>query len=392
MQMSAGEAFLNQIPGNREPARVLARLTVLMGRGRNPHSGLRRKLGGQMDGCKLAGTALFLFMATMTISAQTGNAEPADASQAASPLTITLQAAPAQPGASAPTANPGKKEAPQTARQALLEMLLAKTPGIFEKHLPSATQEFVKTDFGAMPMMTVASVLGEFQQPGRELETFETGSTLLRLQDPRAEQSLELSVEDEIDGGDDAELRLALHIYRGGRALPLPFVPMFVCRMMMEEGVWRLNELALDLRLPLGDAGWLDEVKQKVDKDAAQAHEMLVLRRMRMLLATELTYADAYPAVGFTCALSDLAGSDAGHPGPRAAMLIQDEMASPLADEYVYVLSDCSGTPAKHFRLAAVPENPENGERAFCSDESGKIRFAEDGRAASCLEAGEKLP
>jgi type IV pilus assembly protein PilA len=344
-----------------------------------------------MDGCKVAETALFLFMAMVAVSAQTADAGQADASQTASPQTSTApEAVPAQTPAAVPTAGPGKKE--QTARQALLEMLLGKTPGAFEKHLPSATQEFVKTDFGAMPMATVASMLGQLQQPGSDLETFETGSTLLRVEEPRNEGSIELSVEDEIDGGDEAQLRLALHIYRGGRAMPLPFVPTFVCRMMMEEDVWRLNEIALDLRLPLGDAGWLDEVKQKVEKGTAQAHEMLVLRRMRMLLAAELTYANAYPAVGFTCTASDLAGSDAGHPGPRAAMLIQDEAASPLADEYAFVLSDCRGAPAKHFRLAAVPENPENGERAFCSDESGKIRFAEDGRAASCLEAGERLP
>jgi hypothetical protein len=73
-------------------------------------------------------------------------------------------------------------------------------------------------------------------------------------------------------------------------------------------------------------------------------------------------------------------------------MLVEDEVANQQADEYVFVLSDCSGAPAKHFRLAAAPVNPENGERAFCSDESGKIRFSDDGRAESCLEAGATLP
>jgi len=344
-----------------------------------------------MDGCKVARTALFLFMATVAISAQTADSGRVDAPQAAfSPQTTAPQEAVPAQMPPAPVTNPQKKE--QTARQALLEMLLAKTPAAFEKHLPSATQQFVKTDFGAMPMATVASILGEFQQPGRDLETFETGSTLLRLHDSRIEQSIELSVVAEFFSRDDAELRLALHIYRGGRAVPLPFAPTFICRMMLEESVWRLNELALDLRLPLGDAGWLDELKQKVDKGAAQAHEMLVLRRMRMLQAAELTYADAYRSVGFTCSLSDLAGSDAGHPGPRAAMLVEDEVANQQADEYVFVLSGCSAAPAKHFRLAAVPVNPENGERAFCSDESGKIRFSDDGRAESCLEAGATLP
>jgi hypothetical protein len=293
----------------------------------------------------------------------------------------------------AQTQAPTKKEPPpQTARQALLEMLLAKTPAVFEKHLPSAAQAFARSELGIMPLQAVFEGLGDLRQPGRKLESFDTGPTLIRTRDSLSEQAIELSVEDEIDGGDQVELRLVAHIYRAGRALPLPFVPTLMCRMTMEEGVWRLGEVALNLRVPLGDSGWLDGVKQQADKGAAQMHEMGVLRHVRTLVATEMTYAGAYPSVGFTCALSDLAGSDAGHPGPRAAMLIDDESASPLSDGYLFVLSDCSGVPVKHFRLAAVPENPENGERAFCSDESGEVRYADDGRAASCLAEGERLP
>jgi len=41
---------------------------------------------------------------------------------------------------------------------------------------------------------------------------------------------------------------------------------------------------------------------------------------------------------------------------------------------------------------AAVPKSTEGGQRAFCEDESGRIRYAEDGEAAGCLSAGEPLP
>jgi len=350
---------------------------------------------------RLMGAAFFFLMATVALSAAAGFGQEVGAAETVDPSQIVARSqasSPPQslvPGLSViaePTAGPNQKEPPQTARQALLEMLLARTPDAFEKHLPSATREFVKTDLGVMPLQAVIGFLGDLQQTGRKLESSETGPTLIRTRDSASEQAIELTVEDEIDGGDQVDLRLAVHIYRAGRALPLPFVPTFDCRMVMEEGVWRLSELALNLRLPLGDAGWLDEVKQKVEKGTAQTHEMLVLRRMRMLLATEMTYAASYPAVGFTCALSDLAGSDAGHPGPRAAMLIDDEQASALSGDYLFALSDCSGGPVRHFKLAAVPQNPENGERAFCSDESGEVRYADDGRAASCLAEGERLP
>ena len=73
-------------------------------------------------------------------------------------------------------------------------------------------------------------------------------------------------------------------------------------------------------------------------------------------------------------------------------MLIDDEAAAATVDGYVYVLSDCTGNPVTHFRVVAVPEDPNSTGRAFCSDESGQIQFAEDGRASSCVVGSERLP
>jgi hypothetical protein len=284
------------------------------------------------------------------------------------------------------------QEPPQTARQALLEMVLAKTPDAFQKHLPSPAQSLLKTDPGLLPLRDLAEASNELHQPGRKLETFDTGPMLLRSQDPRNETTIEVSVESESDGGDEDELQLALHLYRAGRPLPLPFLPTIICRMKMEDKVWRLDEIAANLRMPLGDSDFLDTLANRIGAYAIEARESAALRQLRVVLTAEVSYAATYPDVGFTCVLSDLAGADAGQPGPRAAMLIDKELATGNTDGYVFVLEDCTGSPAKHFRLVAVPENPESVERAFCADESGSINFAPDGRASSCLSSGEALP
>lgn len=284
------------------------------------------------------------------------------------------------------------QEPPQTARQALLEMVLAKTPDAFQKHLPSPTQSLLKKEPTLLPLRDLTEASSELRQPGSKLETFDTGPMLLRSQDTRTETTIEISVESETDFGDETDLEFALHLYRAGRALPLPFLPTIVCKMKMEDKIWRLDEIAANLRMPLGDSDFLDTLSNRIGSYGIEAHESAALRRMRTLTTAEVSYAEAYPNVGFTCALSDLAGADAGQPGPRAAMLIDKELATGNTDGYVFVLEDCSGSPAKHFHVVAVPENPESVERAFCADESGSINFASDGRAASCLGSGEALP
>jgi hypothetical protein len=137
-------------------------------------------------------------------------------------------------------APPQTQPPPQTARQALLEILLAKTPAAFQKHLPDPVQSLIKKDSGALPLRDLSQALSELRQAGLKLETFATGPTLLRSEDPGIEQIIEVSVESESDGGDEDELQLAVHIDRAGRPLLL-FVPTIACRMKSEAGIWRLE-------------------------------------------------------------------------------------------------------------------------------------------------------
>jgi TonB family protein len=54
----------------------------------------------------------------------------------------------------------------------------------------------------------------------------------------------------------------------------------------------------------------------------------------------------------------------------------------------VYVISGCD---ASQYKIFAEPEINDSGQRAFCSDESGAMRAASDGKATTCLSSGEAV-
>jgi hypothetical protein len=72
--------------------------------------------------------------------------------------------------------------------------------------------------------------------------------------------------------------------------------------------------------------------------------------------------------------------------------MIDDTLAGGNTDGYAFSLTDYSGSPVDHFRAVAAPVNADLGLRAFCADESGVLPYADDGRASTCLRAGEPLP
>jgi hypothetical protein len=316
-----------------------------------------------------------------TASAQTAQPEAMDSGAGGVPARQTVEDA-------RPTINPVPK---QTARQALLEMFFGRKPDAFEKHLPSAMHEFLKAGNGGVSVNDMLQAVNEIRQAGQETETFDEGPVLLHSHNTRTEQNIEISVESESDRGDEYEIRLAIAMYRNGRPLPLPFLPMLTCTMKMDSDVWRLDDLQLSLHLPVGDPDFLATLGQRIGALNVEAQENAALRGLRGIATAEVSYAAAFPHVGFTCSLSDLGGTGASEPSPRAAMLL-DSGFSNAVEGYMFSITDCSGNPTNHFQIMAVPQNTEAGQRAFCEDESGRIRYAEDGEAAACLSAGQSLP
>jgi hypothetical protein len=72
-------------------------------------------------------------------------------------------------------------------------------------------------------------------------------------------------------------------------------------------------------------------------------------------------------------------------------MMIDPRLASGRKNAYVFGLSGCDGNPASQYSISAMAADPNSGTRAFCSNESGVIRFSPDSKGNSCLTAGTPL-
>ena len=116
------------------------------------------------------------------------------------------------------------------------------------------------------------------------------------------------------------------------------------------------------------------------------ANEATAMNSIRTLNLAEVTYAETKHHAGYTCALSDL--SSAG--------LLAPQLASGARSGYVLALENCTadapGGPNVKYQVVAYPMTKnQTGVRAFCSDESGVIKFDVNGSPQACLESGSAL-
>jgi hypothetical protein len=302
----------------------------------------------------------------------------------------------AQPADNAP--------APQTARQALIEMFFSKTPGSFPKHLPVATLTTLASSGALGTMQQYSVIASQIQANGKNFETFETGALLLVAENPQSGQKFEVKVDNDALRGDEDDIDVSFQTYKDKQPQKTPFLPRMQFAMKMEAGVWKLNEIQVTVRVPLADPDFLkgltDVMKARATATAASMQptthatatnfgsDASVFAAMQSILQAENTYNSSYRAVGYTCTLSDLDGFGGGAPNEHQAMLIPSGLASGRKYGYIFTLSGCTGAPATNFRLTAVPSVNTLGRKAFCSDQWGAIRSSAEGNAAACLASG----
>ena len=297
--------------------------------------------------------------------------------------------------------------APQTARQALTEMLFSKAPGTFLKHLPEATRGTLEQSGTLKTLEQYSLMASQLQTQGKSFETFETGSILLSTEDPKSGQKIEVTVENDALRGDEDDIEVSFQTYKNGQAQRTPFMPRISFGMKMESGIWKLNEVAVTIRLPLADPDFLKGISEAMKGQAAASaavsgqitprmdttiqtagDDSAVIAAMRSILTAQVTYAATYPAAGFACTLSYLDGFGGAERNEHQAMLIHSGLASGKRYGYIFAISHCAGAPATTFHLTAVPNGTSYGRRAFCADQSNVIRSSTDGNAATCLASG----
>lgn len=297
--------------------------------------------------------------------------------------------------------------APQTARQALIEMFFSKTPGTLEKHLPEAMQvalKKAKAGSGASALDTFALIAGQLQANGQEFQTFEAGPILLSVENPHENSKFEIVVERDDLQADGDEIEVSFRGHKDGQPQLSGMSPRFTFGMKQETGVWRLSEITFTFKVSLTNPELLKAMTswQPLAGSASlhpsastQAgphnfYEAPTVIAMRNIAHAEMKYAAAY-GHGYTCSLSDLGGIGGDEPTDHHAMLIDPGLASGKKYGYRFALTGCGGTSASKFILTAMPAEGSVGQ-TFCTDDSAVVRSFPDGNGTSCLSAGKAMP
>ncbi|ABF41989.1 Fimbrial protein pilin [Candidatus Koribacter versatilis Ellin345] len=121
------------------------------------------------------------------------------------------------------------------------------------------------------------------------------------------------------------------------------------------------------------------------------ANEASAVGSLRTINTAEMTYSSAYPDVGFTLTLTNLAGPtricDTGSRRATStrACLIDNVLGAGTKSGYTFVLSGAAAaTPQSLYSIAASPITVgSTGQRGFYSDETGVIRYNQTGSATS---------
>jgi prepilin-type N-terminal cleavage/methylation domain-containing protein len=127
------------------------------------------------------------------------------------------------------------------------------------------------------------------------------------------------------------------------------------------------------------------------------ANESSAVGSIRTLNTAEVTYASTYPDQGFTCTIANL-GPPSGTASATSstAGLIDAVLASGVKSGYTFNLTGCtaagSTTIVVTYQSTGVPTAAgQTGQRAFCSDQSGVIKYDAGGTAATCLSGSSAL-
>lgn len=113
-----------------------------------------------------------------------------------------------------------------------------------------------------------------------------------------------------------------------------------------------------------------------------QGNETSAIQSIHAIIQAQLMYSQTYPANGFSCSLQALGGQPGGTPGPEAAGLLQDDLASGHKAGYTFAITNCSKTTINNqdhinsYEITAVPDQVgKTGDRGFCSSEDRDIKY-----------------
>ncbi|MGC2742456.1 MAG: hypothetical protein WA672_04660 [Candidatus Angelobacter sp.] len=284
---------------------------------------------------------------------------------------------------------------PQTPRQALIEIITGGGQGAM-KHLTVEMQKSLQGDgnSGSAPQL---ATFDQIKAASSEFQVFDSGQVLLSANDPKSHEKFEVHVDSDDLSGDTDNIDISFHQFRDGVETDVPYATMlsrFTVGMKKQENIWRLNELSIDIKVPVGDPKLLEKfgngmpgmfgakVGVASGSQPAKPRDMPPREAVMMLAFAESSFARSHPDTGFTCTLADLAK-------PNPLNLDAHMFSGEPYHGYKFILSGCQDKPSGSFHLIAEPVAPASGAKAYCTDATNNIRSSDDGLGASCLSSGK---
>ena len=114
-----------------------------------------------------------------------------------------------------------------------------------------------------------------------------------------------------------------------------------------------------------------------------RANETSAVASLRSITTAAFTYTTTYPDLGFPATLATLGGANPCTASPTQACMIDNALAQGTKGGYSFVWTGDGATPSVTFTLTGAPQViGSSGERMFCTDQTGVIRY--DPSGSSC--------
>ena len=125
-----------------------------------------------------------------------------------------------------------------------------------------------------------------------------------------------------------------------------------------------------------------------------RANDLSAVQSIRAIQQAEIQYSSNYPSNGFACTLPALGGDpNTGAPSATGAQILQGDLTSGFKSGYIFAIT-CKDKVTVNsidrynsYVVTAVPQTVgKTGDRGFCSDQSGAIKFDPAG-GSNCVQA-----
>jgi hypothetical protein len=284
--------------------------------------------------------------------------------------------------------------APQTARQALIEMFLSNDADAVIKHLPESARKVLLHNGEPRYASTISYLFSNARQMLGQVDrmkTFDDGPNLLVSEQNQNQQEIEVAVEHDIVSGETDEIELSVHNYRDGHEEFLPVVPRFIFVWKQEKQIWRLIDLTASTRVPLTDPGYLQGLLRRQQ----EANESSAQMRIMIIANVEAAYIARHPEKGYSCTLKTLFTieptdenfSDENEITPQT--YYEPGHGNTEWSGYRFTLAGCEGSPASGYQITAVPVDSDSGTKSFCADESRTVKSVDGENLSACFAQGE---